>query len=139
VGHAPEKIIVRRFAAERPWAQLVLAGAMGVRQDFYEPFARYLAANGITVATFDYRGMGYSRPASLRGFEADVSMWAEQDLDVDALNGFYRNARIDRHHVDPAVLGEPKRIGHFGFFHPRSETTFWAQSLGWLRERAETA
>jgi predicted alpha/beta hydrolase len=58
----------------------VIAGAMGVRQDFYAPLARYLSANGLEVATFDYRGMGYSRPRSLRGFEADVSTWAERDL-----------------------------------------------------------
>ena len=35
---------------------------MGVRQDFYHPYAKYLAANGVHVLTFDYRGMGWSRP-----------------------------------------------------------------------------
>jgi len=53
---------------------------MGVRQDFYEPLARYFAANGIHTLTFDYRGMGYSRRGSLRGFDADLSAWAEKDL-----------------------------------------------------------
>ena len=241
---------------------------MGVRQDFYGPLAAYLAGNGINVLTFDYSGMGFSRQGSLRGFEADVSSWAEEldgvlgeadtglplfflghslggqllgvlprnervaaaitvtagsgwyrlndrmpaqvrifwfvaiplltplfgyfpgkrlrmvgDLPkgvawqwrkwclhpeyllaegeryrsayerlripirsysfeddpiitkagVDSLNGFYRNAVIDRQHVDAPP------IGHFGFFQPRSETTFWNASLGWLRSRVESA
>jgi predicted alpha/beta hydrolase len=80
VGVAAEEVAVRRFPATRPWASLVIAGAMGVRQDFYAPIARYFAANGLDVATFDYRGMGFSRAGSLRGFEADVGTWAEQDL-----------------------------------------------------------
>ena len=46
------------------------------------PFARCLAANGVHALTFDYRGMGWSRRGSLRGFEADVSRWAERDLDA---------------------------------------------------------
>ena len=74
-------MIARRFPAEgTPWAVLVIAGAMGVRQDFYEPLARFFAANGIHALTFDYRGMGLSRHGSLRGFDTDVSAWAERDL-----------------------------------------------------------
>jgi predicted alpha/beta hydrolase len=53
---------------------------MGVRQDFYEPLARFYAGNGLHALTFDYSGMGFSRSGSLRGFEADVSSWAEHDL-----------------------------------------------------------
>ena len=74
-------MIARRFPAEgTPWAVLVIAGAMGVRQDFYEPLARFFAANGIHTLTFDYRGMGFSRHGSMREFNTDVSEWAERDL-----------------------------------------------------------
>ena len=266
----PEGVVVRRFpAGASPWANLVIAGAMGVRQDFYAPLAGFLAESGINVLTFDYRGMGYSRPATLRGFEADVSTWAEADLQgvvdeagdglpllylghslggqllgalprnerirgaitvsagsgwyklndrmplqvrffwfvaipaltpvfgyfpgkalrmvgdlplgvarqwrkwclhpeyllcegdryrqafervripirsysfeddpiitrpgVDSLHSFYRNANVERHHVDAPP------IGHFGFFQPRSRPTFWTDSVRWLRERVENA
>ena len=79
-GH---ELAVTRFPAEgRAWATLLLAGAMGVRQDFYEPLARFLAESGIHVLTFDYRGMGASRDGSLRGFRADVTTWAQSDLDA---------------------------------------------------------
>jgi len=77
------ELAVTRFPAEgTAWATLLLAGAMGVRQDFYEPLARFLAENGVHALTFDYRGMGASRDASLRGFRADVTTWAQSDLDA---------------------------------------------------------
>ena len=47
MGIAAPEIAARRFPAQgEPWANLLIAGAMGVRQDFYEPLARYLAAQG---------------------------------------------------------------------------------------------
>lgn len=79
-GH---ELAVTRFPAEgKAWATLLLAGAMGVRQDFYEPLARFLAESGIHVLTFDYRGMGASRDGSLRGLDADVLTWADADLEA---------------------------------------------------------
>ena len=53
---------------------------MGVRRDFYAPFAQFLAENGIHVLTFDFRGMGDSRRGGLAGFECDVTTWIEKDL-----------------------------------------------------------
>ena len=43
-------------------ASVLVAGAMGVEQRYYAGFARWLAGQGFFVATFDYRGMGRSRP-----------------------------------------------------------------------------
>lgn len=54
---------------------VVIGGAMGVRQEFYAPFAQWLASQGWRVTTFDYRGSGDSAPASLRGFQADLFDW----------------------------------------------------------------
>jgi predicted alpha/beta hydrolase len=69
---------------------VVIGGAMGVRQDFYRPFAEWLAGQGYVVMSFDYRGMGDSRaPAqarSLRGLDADLFSWArDYDTAIDAL------------------------------------------------------
>lgn len=76
-------LAINRFpAAGAPLATLLVAGAMGVRQDFYAPIARYFAGNGIGALTFDYRGMGFSRSGNLRGFEADVTTWAERDFNA---------------------------------------------------------
>jgi len=61
-------------------ALVVIAGATGVPQRFYRRLATWLSARGLTVLTADYRGIGASAPASLRGFQADYLDWAERDL-----------------------------------------------------------
>lgn len=70
-------------------AVVLMPSAMGVPQSYYAPFALFLAENGVAVLTFDYRGMGESVTAqfrsSLRGFEATVSDWAEQDYNAALL------------------------------------------------------
>jgi predicted alpha/beta hydrolase len=55
---------------------VVIGGAMGVRQDYYAPFAEWLASQGWRVTTFDYRGSGDSMPKKgLRGYKADLFDW----------------------------------------------------------------
>jgi predicted alpha/beta hydrolase len=84
-------LAARAYLCERAIQGAVLiGGAMGVRQDYYRPFAKWLATQGYEVMTFDYRGMGDSRlPAhatSLRGFDADLFSWArDYDTAIDAL------------------------------------------------------
>jgi len=80
------RIAARLFTAQRaPRAAVLIAGAMGVKQDYYADFASWLAKQGHHALTFDYRGVGASRPDdkrhSLRGFDADLFDWAD---DVDA-------------------------------------------------------
>jgi predicted alpha/beta hydrolase len=65
--------------AVRPRALLVLAPAMGVKQSFYAPLAAWLARQGFTTLTFDYRGMGESRRGTLSGFRANIFDWATKD------------------------------------------------------------
>ena len=48
--------------------------------EFYHRFARYLAARGAAVLSFDYRGIGASREGSLRNLKAGMDDWAVQDL-----------------------------------------------------------
>jgi predicted alpha/beta hydrolase len=57
---------------------VVIGGAMGVKQDYYAPFAGWLARQGWRVTTFDYRGSGLSLPQgkSLRDVDADLFDWA---------------------------------------------------------------
>ena len=69
-------------------AHLVMAGATGVPQGFYRRFAEYAGSQGFAVMTLDYRGIGRSRPASLKGFRMDYLDWGRQDLAaaVDAMS-----------------------------------------------------
>ena len=68
------------FEAPDPRGTIVLSGATGVPHRFYRRFAAYLAGEGYTTVTYDYRGIGASAPPHLRGFEATMTDWALQDL-----------------------------------------------------------
>ncbi len=61
-------------------AKLIVAGATGVPQTFYQAFAMYAASQGYETLTLDYRGIGNSKPATLNGFEMAYLDWAYQDL-----------------------------------------------------------
>ena len=74
------QLAARRFPVDDATARIVVAGATGVPQGFYTAFATYAQARGFDVITFDYRGIGRSAPASLRGFEVDYRDWARLDL-----------------------------------------------------------
>ena len=67
---------------------VIVHGATAVPAGFYRRFAEFLAGRGMRVLTYDYRGVGRSRPASLRGFRARMSDWAL--LDADAAHALVR-------------------------------------------------
>lgn len=68
-------------------ARVVIAPATGVPQRFYARFAKFLALQGFEVWSVDYRGIGLSKPATLKGFNADFVDWAQRDFRavVDAI------------------------------------------------------
>lgn len=59
---------------------VLINSAMAVKRAFYDKYARFLAEAGLSVITFDYRGIGDSRPSSLKGFTATARDWAEKDM-----------------------------------------------------------
>ncbi|KPK03884.1 MAG: hypothetical protein AMJ64_14815 [Betaproteobacteria bacterium SG8_39] len=59
---------------------IAIQAATGVKQTYYAGFAAYLAGRGFGVLTYDYRGIGRSRPASLKGYGASMRDWAERDV-----------------------------------------------------------
>jgi predicted alpha/beta hydrolase len=62
-----------------PARAVVFNSGGGIPARKYRRFARFLAESGIAVLTYDYRGIGLSRPRSLRGFEASLEDWSEYD------------------------------------------------------------
>ncbi len=92
---------------------LLIHSATAVPQTFYAPFAKHAAARGFRVLTYDYRGIGRSRPASLRGFRATMSDWAL--LDARTALEFVKNE------IEP---GPVAAIGH----------SFGAQLVGLVDE-----
>ena len=65
---------------ERP--VVVINPATSVRCRYYARFAAFLHAHGFDVLSYDYRGIGESRPLSLRGFEAGWIDWGRLDFEA---------------------------------------------------------
>jgi predicted alpha/beta hydrolase len=59
---------------------VLINSATAVPRKIYLAFATYLAGRGCVVLTFDYRGIGGSRPERLAGFPATMSDWAALDV-----------------------------------------------------------
>lgn len=85
-GHS---ISLRLFEAERPQSVVIVADAMGVIQNCYEKFARFLREEGFTVITFDYFGTGASLQGHLRNCPVSVTDWGREDC--QAVIEFARN------------------------------------------------
>jgi predicted alpha/beta hydrolase len=87
---------------------VLVASAMGARRRYYGDFAARLAERGAAVLTFDYRGIGDSRPRSLRGFPARLEDWGARDVEgaLGSLAERYpgRPLRVVTHSVGGQVL-----------------------------------
>lgn len=59
---------------------VIVSSATAVPRRFYRHFAAALAGAGYTAVTYDYRGIGGSRPRSLRGFDARTRDWGLLDM-----------------------------------------------------------
>ena len=83
-----------------PRGTVVIHGATAVPKAYYRRIAEHLARSGTRVLTYDYRGVGASRPEDLRGFGATMSDWAR--LDARAAMRFARD-ELPGHRV--AIVG----------------------------------
>ena len=61
---------------------VVINPATGVLARYYHYYARFLAEHGFTILTYDYRGIGRSRPETLRGCGYRWRDWGEYDFDA---------------------------------------------------------
>jgi predicted alpha/beta hydrolase len=65
-----------------PSATVIINPATGVLARYYGRYAAFLARHGFNVLTYDYRGIGRSRPTSLRGCGYRWRHWGERDFDA---------------------------------------------------------
>jgi len=58
---------------------LLINSATGVKQQIYFSFAQFFSEQGFTVITYDYRGIGLSKPHKMKSFEASMRIWGTTD------------------------------------------------------------
>jgi len=75
---------------------VVINAATGIKRGYYDSFANFLSENGCHVLTYDYRGIGESRPPELSGFQAWMHEWGEQDF-AGILD--WTKSNFPRHHI----------------------------------------
>ncbi len=63
-------------------AKVIINSATGVLSRYYHRYARFLTEHNFDVLTYDYRGIGASRPERLRGCGYRWRDWGEQDFDA---------------------------------------------------------
>ena len=134
-GYELGAVLYSACAGTAPRRAIVLHGGAGIQARRYRHFARFLARSGVPVLTYDYRGIGLSRPSSLRGFRPVIEDWAEYDC--SAAIGWSRE-RFPRaelvgiaHSVSALLFGgahnaaEQARMilvgahtGYYGDYHP---------------------
>lgn len=64
-----------------PGIVAIINCATGVKASYYSRYARFLAAHGLTAIGYDYRGIGASRPGSMRRLNASKSDWGSKDFE----------------------------------------------------------
>lgn len=67
---------------KKPRDVVIINPATSVKCRYYFRFAQYLFDQGFDVITYDYRGIGESKPKSLRGFKASWVIWGEKDFEA---------------------------------------------------------
>lgn len=121
--------------------RIVIAGATGVPQRFYRSFATFLCENGFDVWTVDYRGIGLSKPTTLKGFKMDYLDWAKLDcaalVDLVAADFDGPIFMIGHSYGGHAVglMANSHRISKFAIFGTGAGWHGWMPKLEQLRVR----
>lgn len=113
----------------------VVNSATAVPRRYYKHFATALARRGIAAVTYDYRGIGDSRPRDLRGFRASVRDWGLHDM-PGVIDSVRRELSPDRvflvgHSVGGQVAGlidNPENVDAMVTFS--SQSGYWALQGG---------
>lgn len=108
-----------RLRQAGPRAIVIINPATGAPARYYHRYARFLAEHGFDVLTYDYRGIGLSRPTRLEGCGYRWRDWGELDFEA-AIRFVRQQSRHDRllvvgHSVGgflPGLAPSARRIEH---------------------------
>lgn len=129
----------------RPSHAVIINCGGGIPAVRYANFARFLAKAGIPVLTYDYRGIGDSRPARLRGFRATIEDWSEYDCAgaIDLVHARFGASEIvgTAHSIGAFLMGAAPNVGmlsrfffvgaHTGYFGDYRPLYRWPMAVLW--------
>lgn len=129
------------YCAERESDTVVIINsAMGMPRDFYQPFAAFLASNGMNALTWDYRGVGDSVREPLAKTEAHIHDWGESDFPavIEWMHARYpaRRLVVIAHSVGGQIIGmasNTDRVERFVLIG--SQSGYWRLWSGWQQLR----
>lgn len=103
-------LVAHLFTPEKSnYKILLINAATGVKQQVYFSFAKYFTEHGFTVLTYDYRGIGLSKPSKMKGFKASMRIWGTHDFKAltDLIKINYKNYHkyCLGHSVGALILG----------------------------------
>lgn len=126
-----------------PTLQVVIGAAMGVPQRRYAEFAEWLAAQGVRVLTFDYRGYGDSlklHGRRLRHVDATLNDWrADYEAVVQHLHAQAPDVPLllIGHSLGAQLPGLFERTDHIaGLLGVATGSGYWRLNAPQLRRRA---
>lgn len=107
------QIFAHLFKPEKSNRRMILINsATGVKQQIYFAFARFFSEKGFTVITYDYRGIGLSKPEKMKNFNASMRLWGVEDyraLTQYIVKNFPKDHKICLgHSVGALILGMNK-------------------------------
>lgn len=117
---------------------VLISGAYATGRGYYGAYARYLAARGFTVLTYDYRGFGGSRAPAWRGEPPRQVHWGERDL-AAAIEWLHARAPQNRlvmvgHSAGGYLLGmAPNHRRVLALLAVATQSGYWRLRDGWRR------
>lgn len=95
-GYRLGALLYARADLRDPADAVVFNAGGGLSSLRYRHFLRFLALQGLPVLAYDYRGVGVSRPASWRNFDAGIEDWCELDQvsAIEAMRARFPAARL---------------------------------------------
>lgn len=140
-GYVLHGTLWRHAAADGAARPVVIVNpATSVCARYYARFAAYLHDHGFDVLTYDYRGIGASRPPSLKGFQAGWIDWGR--LDFEAALGFVaatcpgQPIHVVAHSVGGFLIGlAPSSHRVSRVFSMGAQFAYWKDYVGHKRLR----
>lgn len=119
------------YAPQQLVGAVLIGPATGIKRQFYDNFAKYLAGQGYGVLTFDNEGIGGSLHGTLKACNASLVSWGKHDLSL-ALTALQEHFPDTQYHLVGHSAGG-QLVGLMPNAHELSSAFNVACSSGQLR------